>query len=149
MDNLITNAERVARAAHEGQTDKTGVPYITHPERVARTAAQRAPEHLREEAQAVAWLHDTVEDTGVTLQGLREQGFPETVVAGVDAMTKRQGEPVESYFERVRANNLARIVKAADIDDNTNPERVQKLDQADRTRLAAKYQRSRELLTLE
>ena len=149
MENLITNAEHVARTAHEGQTDKTGVPYITHPERVARTAGQKAPEHLREEAQAVAWLHDTVEDTGVTLQGLSEQGFPETVIDGVDAMTKRQGEPVEGYFERVRANAIARIVKAADIDDNTDPERVQKLGQGDRTRLAAKYQRSRELLTLD
>ncbi|WP_461170880.1 HD domain-containing protein [Arthrobacter sp. Z1-15] len=146
MEDLIARAERVARAAHEGQTDKAGAPYISHPERVARTAAETAPGHLREEAGAVAWLHDAVEDTGTTLETLRAQGFPETVIEGVDAMTKRTGEAPERYFERVRANDIARIVKAADLDDNTSPERVGKLDEETRTRLAAKYRHSRELL---
>lgn len=148
MENLITHAERVARAAHEGQTDKAGAPYITHPERVARTAGSAAPETIREEVQAVAWLHDAVEDTGVTLETLRADGFPDSVLEAVDAMTKRQGESPEGYFQRVRSNPIARIVKAADIDDNTSPERVRKLDEGTRERLAAKYRRSRELLAL-
>jgi (p)ppGpp synthase/HD superfamily hydrolase len=146
MESLIARAERVARAAHEGQTDKAGAPYISHPERVSRTAVEAAPNHLRQEAGAVGWLHDAVEDTATTLETLRAQGFPEAVIEGVDAMTKRKGEPPERYFERVRSNEIARIVKAADLDDNTSPERVGKLDEETRARLAAKYRRSRELL---
>lgn len=80
FNDLITAAEHLAEAAHDDQTDKAGVPSVTHPERVARTAA-KAPEHLCEEVQAVAWLHEAVEDTGVTLQGLRQQGFPEIAAA--------------------------------------------------------------------
>ncbi|MBG6184716.1 (p)ppGpp synthase/HD superfamily hydrolase [Arthrobacter sp. CAN_A214] len=149
MSKLIAQAEQVARAAHEGQTDKAGVPYIGHPERVARTASQTAPAHLAEQATAVGWLHDAVEDTGVTIDQLRTQGFPEAVIAGVEAMTKRKGESIDDYFARVRSDELARIVKAADIDDNTNPERVRKLDARTQARLAAKYEQSRALLALD
>lgn len=148
MSELVEHAEQVARAAHAGQVDKAGVPYIGHPERVARAVASSAPDPLRSQAQAVAWLHDAVEDTGVTLDRLRAEGFPADVVNGVDAMTKRAGESIEDYFSRVRANDLARIVKAADIEDNTAPERVRKLDEGTRARLAAKYARSRELLAV-
>ena len=38
----------------------------------------------------VGWRHDVVEDTGVTLDDLRED-FPEEIVTGADAMTRRQG----------------------------------------------------------
>jgi (p)ppGpp synthase/HD superfamily hydrolase len=149
MSNLTKRAEQIARTAHDGQTDKAGVPYIGHPERVARAAGQAAPEHLAEQAQAVGWLHDAVEDTGTTINQLRAQGFPESVIAGIEAMTKRKGESIHDYFARVRSDELARIVKAADIDDNTNPERVRKLDAGTQARLAAKYEQSRALLALD
>lgn len=148
MKDVVTTANIIAATAHDGQTDKAGAPYITHPARVAAAARDAAPAHLAEQAEAVGWLHDVVEDTSVTIELLREQGFPETVLTGVDAMTKRGGESVEEYFARVRANALARIVKKADLDDNTNPERLNQLDAATRARLATKYQRARTLLAL-
>lgn len=146
MSNLIEQAQRIAREAHQGQTDKAGAPYIGHPERVARAAGKAAPAHLAEQAEAVGWLHDAVEDTGMTLHQLRALGFSPTVTASVDAMTKRKGESITDYFARVRSDELARIVKAADIDDNTDPERVRKLDVGTQTRLAEKYGQSRVLL---
>ncbi|WP_394253612.1 phosphohydrolase [Arthrobacter pityocampae] len=148
MKDLATTANIVATSAHDGQTDKAGTPYITHPARVAAAARHAAPAHLAEQSEAVGWLHDVAEDTSVTIGQLRDQGFPEPVLAGVDAMTKRPGEPVEEYFARIRANDLARIVKNADLDDNTNPERLDKLDAGTRDRLTTKYQRARALLTL-
>lgn len=148
MDNLVAHAQRVARVAHEGQTDKSGEPYITHVERVARIAGAAAPEPIREEVQTVAWLHDAVEDSAITIQTLCQEGFPAPILDAVGAMTKRHNETLEAYFQRVRSNPIARIVKAADIDDNTSPERVMKLDKETRERLAVKYQRSRELLAL-
>lgn len=69
------------------------------------------------------------------------------MIAGVDAMTKRSGESINDYFARVRADELAQIVKKADLDDNTSPARVRKLDERTQARLAAKYERSRALLS--
>ncbi|WP_394253531.1 hypothetical protein [Arthrobacter pityocampae] len=63
-------------------------------------------------------------------------------------MTKRRGETVEDYLARIRANDLACIVKKADLDDNTNPERLDKLDADTRARLTTKYQHARTLLDL-
>ena len=65
----VAAAEALARAAHAGQEDKAGQPYILHPQRVA--ARLSSPE-----TQVVAWLHDTVEDTDVTLAQIAEQFAP-------------------------------------------------------------------------
>ncbi|WP_449374778.1 hypothetical protein [Arthrobacter psychrolactophilus] len=64
-------------------------------------------------------------------------------------MTKRNGETAEDYFSRVRANPLARMVKAADLQDNTDPVRVARLDPATADRLRDKYAQASMLLALE
>ena len=51
----VEAAKALATRAHSGQTDKAGLPYITHPERVAGRLNTL-------EEQVVGWLHDTVED---------------------------------------------------------------------------------------
>ena len=51
----VEAAKALATRTHEGQTDKAGLPYITHPERVAGRLDTQ-------EEQVVGWLHDTVED---------------------------------------------------------------------------------------
>ena len=43
------------------------------------------------------------------------------------------------YYERVRTNPIALTVKLADINDNSDPERLSRLDQPTRERLEAKY----------
>ena len=67
----------------------------------------------------MALLHDVVEDAGVTPESIRSE-FGLEVSDAVEAVTKRKGEPLELYYERVRGNRLALIVKAADIRDNTD-----------------------------
>jgi len=139
---LAKQAEEVARAAHVGQVDKAGKPYITHPARVAGRVRGNA------ELEAVAWLHDVVEDTPITLSDLLDAGFPERVVVAVDAITKREDESRDAYYVRVAADELAVQVKLADIDDNSDPGRLAALeDQATRDRLAAKYAYARAALT--
>lgn len=139
-DQLSTRAEAIARAAHAGQVDKSGQPYIDHP---ARVAARVQGDELLE---AIAWLHDVVEDTDVQLVDLQAE-FPLEVVDAVDAITHRPGEPRADYYARVSRNLLARQVKDADIDDNTDPARTALLDDATRSRLAAKYAAAREALS--
>lgn len=137
--HLAGLAERIAREAHTGQLDKIGHPYIEHPERVAARVAGD------DVLVAIAWLHDVVEDTSVTLTDL-EALFPREVIEGVDALTKRPGETRLEYYARVRSNPRARKVKDADIDDNTDPARTARLDPATRERLAVKYATAREEL---
>lgn len=133
---LASLAERIAREAHAGQVDKTGHPYIEHPQRIAARVAGD------EVLESIAWLHDVVEDTSVTLAELQAL-FPLEVTEGVDAITKRPGESRLEYYARVRRNPHARKVKDLDIDDNTDPARTAQLDQATRERLAVKYAEAR------
>lgn len=145
MSDLVDQAMVLAARAHAGQVDKVGAPYIEHPGRVAGHVARHAAAEDLEAARAVAWLHDVVEDTPVTLTELTQQ-FPPEIVAAVDAITKRAGEDREAYYQRVRTNRIARTVKHADLDDNTDPTRTAQLDPAARDRLAAKYAHARAVL---
>jgi hypothetical protein len=94
--STLENAIRIAVMAHAGQTDKGGAAYITHP---LRLLAAVEPE----EAKMVAVLHDVVEDTTVTVEDLRREGFGEGVVAGVACVTHRRGEPYADYVIRCKS----------------------------------------------
>lgn len=133
----LAQARVIAEIAHTGQMDKIGVPYIRHPERVAARA--EASDH---EGQAAAWLHDVLEDSDFTPKSLRLAGIPEQIVQAVEALTHREHEPLIEYWERVRSNVLALRVKGWDIQDNTDPERMSKLDVDTQMRLQAKYARA-------
>ncbi|MDK9294414.1 HD domain-containing protein [Propionibacterium freudenreichii] len=142
-------AREVATRAHAGQVDKAGEPYIGHPRRVARRAGELAGGRgsgFRDAAEAVGWLHDVVEDTELDGPDLRRLGFSDEVVAAVLALTRRVGEPEPDYAARVAANELAMVVKRADLADNTDPARTALLDEETRVRLAEKYRVFRGLL---
>lgn len=141
-----TRASEIAREAHAGQLDKVGKAYIGHPARVAK--AVRA-EGYSDETEAVAWLHDVVEDTAWTLDMLAAEGFSPAVIAAVDAISKRKGEKFEGYYERVKANPMALVVKWHDVADNADPDRLAKVAPDTRERLRAKYERARMLLRAE
>lgn len=93
-----------------------------------------------------AVLHDVVEDTDWTLEGLRERGFPEEVLSAVECLTRRAGESYEAFIERVRTNPVAQRVKIADLEDNMNVQRIGQMTAKDLERLE-KYHRSWKLLT--
>lgn len=145
----VRQAMYLAHAAHFGATDKSGMPYIGHVSRVASNFQVRWVEAGHEmgtedyyEGLTAAWLHDTVEDTWVTYEILREMGFSERVVELVDALTFRSGEETRSaYYARiVKAGPVAVMVKAGDQDDNTDPSRTEALVEPDKSRLAKKYE---------
>lgn len=138
---VVDAARRIAAAAHAGQVDKLGAPYNTHPARVAASLRSASAS-----AQAVAWLHDVIEDTAVTAEDLAAAGFSSPVVDAVVAITRVPHEAGEAYYRRVAGNALALEVKYADISDNLLPDRVAQLDPATRDRLAGKYAKARLLL---
>jgi GTP diphosphokinase / guanosine-3',5'-bis(diphosphate) 3'-diphosphatase len=90
--SLLERAYAVAEQAHRGQVRKTGDPYITHPLAVAHMLAGYG---LDAETLAAALLHDTVEDTEVTMDQLRSD-FGAEVAALIDGVTK---------LDRVRFSN--------------------------------------------
>ena len=142
---LVEAARLVATAAHAGQVDKGGNPYIEHPRFVANRVAWYGGGSV---AVAAAWLHDVVEDTAVSLDALASV-FPARVVEAVDALTRREGEPYFEYIERAGENRVARTVKSCDLAHNLDTSRLPgggaALSEADVARLV-RYERARTIL---
>ena len=118
----LNKAVSLAEQYHAGQVDKSGRPYIGHLARVAASVPTG-------DCEIVAWLHDIVEDTTMTLHHLRALGFSHAVVTAVGAITHQTGEPREDYIDRVTLNWLASTVKLADIADNINPVRIREWEE--------------------
>ena len=138
---IMTTLERaiaIAAAAHAGQVDKAGQPYILHPLRVMLRVTT---EHER----MAAVLHDVVEDTGVSLQQLIAEGFPPQVIAAVDALTKRPGESRVQAAQRAATNLIGREVKLADNAENMDLTRIQNPSARDFARVE-EYKVVREIL---
>jgi (p)ppGpp synthase/HD superfamily hydrolase len=130
----LERAIAIAATAHEGQVDKAGMPYVLHPLRMM--LAVDTPE-----ARMAAVLHDVVEDTAVTLEQLRVEGFPDVVIEAVEALTKRDGEDYEAFIRRVAPNPIARKVKLADLGDNSDLSRIAQPTERDLERIE-KYQKA-------
>jgi (p)ppGpp synthase/HD superfamily hydrolase len=87
-----------------------------------------------------AWLHDSVEDTPVTAEGLSfNHQVPDPVVVAVTLLTRIRGVSADAYYARIRDHDLAREVKLADLADNTDPHRLNTLDTVTSERLLIKY----------
>ena len=135
----LDRAIELAKQHHEGQTDKAGKPYINHPLRVMNQVES-------EEEKIVAVLHDIVEDTDISLDDLRSEGFSEEVVSAVECLTKQDGENYDSYIERISFNKLAVKIKLADLEDNRDLTRLPEVTDKDLERLE-EYGKALEKLT--
>lgn len=132
--NTIEGAIDWAVEAHRGQFDKSGVPYIVHPLRVMASFGTQIPE-----LRMIAVLHDVIEDSDITAESMLSWGWHARIVAAVEALTHRKGEPYDDYIDRVLLDPWAVHVKIADIRDNLSPERMQLLDTGTFYRLRGKY----------
>lgn len=139
FDALVSKAHDIVRVAYESQVDRAGSEHIGHPLRVADKAFAISPLHLCGHARVAALLHDVIEDTDVTLQELEAAGFPPTVVNAVDLLTRRPEISALDYYESIRKDPVARLVKIADILDSTDTDRLKLLDALTRSRLKTKY----------
>ncbi|VRG39445.1 guanosine polyphosphate pyrophosphohydrolases/synthetases (COG0317) [Streptococcus pneumoniae] len=119
-----TKAHEVAKKAHFGQTDRAGIDYIKHPETVASFVAT-------DEEKAVAYLHDVIEDTSLTLLDLKKEGFSKNIIEAVDILTKKKGQDYQSYLNLVKKNELARVVKLADLRHNSDLTRLPLITEKD------------------
>jgi (p)ppGpp synthase/HD superfamily hydrolase len=109
IEDAIALAARLHRGARYPSLESE--PYIFHPLRLMLRFTDPVE-------QAAAVLHDAVEDTDLTLDELRDAGYPPQIVDAIDALTHREDESYEQYIERVALNPVARQVKTADIEEN-------------------------------
>lgn len=108
---LIDKAMYIADHAHAGQFRRDEVtPYIRHVEKVVENVKKR--DGISDEI-IVAWLHDVIEDTTITVDELKIH-FPCHIVEAVIALTHIEDEPYEASILRAKANPIARQVKIAD-----------------------------------
>ena len=137
--SMVDLALSIARKAHEGQLDKAGVDYIEHPIYVASQVDT-------EEEKAVALLHDVIEDSPVSAEGLLQAGLPETVVTAVQVLTKKKEQDYQTYLETVKKNPLVRVVKLADLKHNSDLSRLSSITEKDKERLK-KYKKAIDFLS--
>jgi|GEM_PF-852412 len=150
--SLLHLADSLAERWHGDQMGKDGRPYIEHPRAVARiVASERGQELARrwnvdlELAQAVALLHDVLEDTAVTADEMAEAGLPQQVIDVLHVMTKPRGADYMDYIRRVKGNPTARLVKWADLQHNQDRTRLPVITPEDEARFA-KYAAAEQLL---
>lgn len=134
MSNLLAKAIAIAATAFENKVDKGGQPYILHCIRVMMKCKS-------EKAKIVAMLHDVPEDTDITVQDLDKMGFPLDVIIALTLLTHDSDEDYHEYIKHIAGNPLAREVKLADLEDNSNITRLKGLGKKDFDRME-KYHRS-------
>ena len=117
----LRKAYQLASEAHKNQVRDSGDPYITHPLAVAGILADM---HMDMVSMETGLLHDTVEDTGVTVEQIKAE-FGDEVARCVDGVTKlsklhfysredRQAESVRKMLLAMTSDIRVVIVKLAD-----------------------------------
>ncbi len=134
----LERAIAIAAEHHAGQVDLAGQPYILHPINVMLRGET-------DDQRIVGVLHDVVEDTPVTLEDLRAEGFSDGVVEAVDLLTKRPGESRLEAARRAAPNPLARFVKLVDNAENSDLSRIGEPTAKDYARLE-EYRQVRSVL---
>lgn len=118
--NSFEAAMAISAYLHAGVKDRGGVEYIRHPLWICNRLAEEGESN---EVLITALLHDTVEDTELTLREL-ENWFSKTICDAVDCLTFREGETRQEYIDRVAKNAIARKVKKEDLTHNMDIRRL-------------------------
>ncbi len=107
--------------AHKNQVDKSGAPYVFHPFHLA--------EQMKDETTTtVALLHDVVEDSKYTLEDIVKMGFSEDVIEALTLLTHNHSVPYMEYVAKLNSNPIARAVKLADLEHNSDLSRLDVVD---------------------
>lgn len=137
--NLTKKAMKIAYNAHLNQVDKSGMPYIFHPIYIAERMDD-------EESIIVALLHDTIEDSDLTICDLKMEGFSGSVIEALECLTHDKNIQYEEYIQRIKDNPLAKKVKKVDLEHNSLLERLEIVDESVMNRLK-KYEKAKEMLS--
>lgn len=132
--STLEKAIALAAKHHEGQTDKAGKPYIFHLLKVMMDVEKN-------NEMIVAVLHDILEDTSVTIDDLKNQGFSNQILSSITSLTKLSDESYDNFIDRVCLDPLAAKVKLADLCHNRDIKRLANITDKDVKRLC-KYDKA-------
>lgn len=131
MTANLSNAIAIASKAFENKFDKGGKPYILHCLHVMDKV-----KHLGEDAMICAVLHDLVEDCPEwSFDRLIEIGFSQEIVVILQLLTHRKETPYMDYIKAISVHSIAKQIKKADIEHNTQVTRLKGLRKKDFDRL--------------
>lgn len=131
--SIIQKAIFFAQNAHQGQKRKDGKEYFTHVAAVADIVimdwfrlipreAQDVWNQYKDHVIAAAYLHDTIEDCGVTRQQLINEGFSVLTAEIVESLSRKTDETYFDFIMRIRDSGAFAVgiaaVKLADLDHN-------------------------------
>ena len=139
---LLQRAYVFTAKVHDGQARLSGEPYLIHPIEVAGVLVDM---RLDDVTIAAGLLHDTVEKGSIGWDDLRAAGADDRLLAVVEALTEREGEPEHEYLRRCAADPLALRIKRVDIMDKL-VERAVALDAAQLEVRSTRARRRLELL---
>ncbi|HAN76644.1 MAG TPA: hypothetical protein DCQ31_02130 [Bacteroidales bacterium] len=125
---MLEQAITIAVNAHQGQKDKNGMPYILHPLRIMFQG-----KNLDEKIVGV--LHDTLEDTNITAEYLRSNGFPEHIIEAIIIVSRLETETYEEFILKTKQNTLAKQIKIYDLTDNLDVKRLTFVSTTDAERM--------------
>jgi len=134
FSELESRAYALVSCVFSGHTDKAGLPYVTHLERV-RDKFQDSF------CRIIALLHDVVEDTSVSFSDLERIGFSGSYIEVLSLLTRRENMNYHEYISKIihSKNKVALLVKIADMEDNLSDVRLMKLDKKWRNHFLEKY----------
>jgi len=127
LPNMYEKALQIATEAHRGQKDKAGNDYIDHPIRVSQRCKSQ-------KAKIVALLHDTLEDTDLTVEDLKNHGFDNEIIEAVLSVTRNANESYADFIARASQNPIGKEVKIADLEDNMDLRRLEQITPKDMVR---------------
>lgn len=151
MERLIKQKEialSLIKEKYGSVVDKGGHPYLNHllfvsdkikeiREDLSKyTESDDVIIEFYKKGEIVALLHDILEDTDTTVNELKSYGFDDDIIEAVINITREKNE--NSYFlyiEKVRKNDLSKLVKIYDLENNMDIKRLKKLTKTDFKRL--------------
>ena len=119
---LSKKALQICFNAHKDQLDKSGLPYVFHPFCLA--------EQMDDEISVIcSLLHDVVEDTDISFDDLKKEGFPDSVIEVLSLLTHANEVPYMDYVKAIAKNPIAKKVKIADLKHNSDLSRLDFVDE--------------------
>lgn len=145
----IKETSELARKLHQGQVDKAGAPYFGHVARVAANLLRLFPDASLDEHHA-AFLHDVMEDCGVSVSDYCRFGYSENTISIIQAVTRQTDEDITyaDWISRLsKSGNVGAIrIKIADLSDNLAPARLETLKPQQARSLAKRYKNAIKML---
>jgi hypothetical protein len=131
--DIYSRCFSIAIRAHSGQTDKLGYAYIEHPMRVDEIVTRMSDVMGISDVgtiyllKSIAMVHDVDEDYKNGLKSFNTSGFPDVFFDVITLLTHDKDTLYNDYIDNICTSRLSCIVKAADLLDNTDPIRIDKL----------------------